>query len=94
MWGKYYINTKLMKIDLFEILKDAPVGISLYSPLFGKVEFQCAQNIMQKRVYVRTSGGAIEEFDSAGHLIIYKFRSEEPMLFPSKEQRNWSEFKI
>lgn len=83
-----------MKIDLFEILKDAPVGISLYSPLFGDVVFHSVQNIIKKRIYVRLSCGAIEEFDSAGHLMLHEFRSEEPMLFPSKEQRNWSEFKI
>ena len=83
-----------MKIDLFEILKDTPVGISLYSPLFGEVVFYSAQNIMRKRVYVILRGGAIEEFDSAGHLMLHEFRSEEPMLFPSKEQRDWNEFKI
>lgn len=85
-----------MKVDLVELLKDIPVGTKMYSPIFGEVTLDCVCDYIsiEKCVYVKTVRGGSAQFDTEGHWMLCDFKSEEPMLFPSKEQRNWSEFKI
>lgn len=69
--------------NLAEILKYAPEGTKLYSPLYGEVSFKyvCVDDIWVKN--------DLEEFyfDSFGRPSIYK--DSECMLFPSKEKRDW-----
>ena len=72
------------KLDLCEKLAGCPVGTKLWSPLFGECWF------------VKISGTVIivdspaiagfSSFDKHGH---YFSTSEECLLFPSRENRDW-----
>lgn len=74
------------KINIAEILKNVPMGTKLYSPLFGNVYL----------IYIG------EMFITVGHHSttanfyhngrLYNYEGTEPMLFPSREMRDWSKF--
>lgn len=74
------------EINIVEILKDKPANTKLYSPLFSEVFFS------------HVSGGyiAVEHhgrtslFLSSGRF--YDYDGSEPLLFPSKEMRDWNKF--
>ena len=77
-------------LNLVEILKDCPEGTKLYSPIIGEVEFKrikycdypivtCSKN--RKRILLFTKEGLLFP------------EGECIMLFPSKDQRDWSKFK-
>jgi hypothetical protein len=74
------------KINIAEILKDKPVNTKLYSPLFSEVFFS------------HVSGGyiAVEHHGSTSLFLssgkFYDYDGAEPLLFPSKEMRDWSKF--
>lgn len=77
-------------IDLTKILKDCPKHTKLYSSLYGEVLFEgiitgkCNHFI---EVYVKALNSLI--------MFIYNgryFSNGECVLFPSKEQRDWSKF--
>ena len=81
-------------LNLVEILKDCPEGTKLYSTVYGDVELV--------RVYLDDNTYPIEIKIDEGSDMIYitndgrlfdDFRGE-CTLFPSKEQRDWSKFKI
>lgn len=80
-------------INIAEILKDCPSGIKLYSPVFG----ECALNKVLKddgtiQVYI-DNGKSFDSyfgFNKYGHL---HFDGGECLLFPSKDNRDWSTFK-
>ena len=82
------------KIDLTKILKDCPQGTKLYSTVFGDVEFDRIDTILSHPIVVRI--GRIEDdhtetFAADGRL--YSYHNGECVLFPSKEERDWSKFK-
>lgn len=76
------------KINIAEILKDNPKGTKLYSSIFGKVTYVaiCLENIKVQcpELYERCERYFYNDgrFHSVG----------EPVLFPSKEMRDWSKF--
>ena len=80
------------KLNLLEILKDCPKGTKLYSPLFGEVnldyidfdakEFPIAVKSKYGHHYFTQTG----RYDSC--------KGKECLLFPSKDQRDWSKFKV
>lgn len=74
------------ELNLINILKDCPIGTPLYSPLFGDVRLHY---IGQSTVTVKLSDIKTAHFLSNG-----KYFSDNPecMLFPSKENRDWSNF--
>lgn len=81
-------------LNLVEILKDCPEGTKLYSTVYGDVELV--------RVYLDDNTYPIEIKIDEGSDMIYitndgrlfdDFRGE-CTLFPSKDQRDWSKFKI
>lgn len=74
------------KIDIVEILKDKPANTKLYSPLFGEVDFS---HVGGDNIAVEHHGG-ISLFFSSGRF--FDLDESEPLLFPSKEMRNWSKF--
>ena len=80
-------------IDLTEILKDCPKGTKLCSPLFGYVELK---EIVTSEVYsvnVKLTSGLIESFTREGKLDDRDYyKDTECVLFPSKDQRDWSKF--
>lgn len=74
------------KIDIAEILKDKPANTKLYSPLFGEVYFS---HVGGGNIAVEHHGG-ISLFFSSGRFFDYD--ESEPLLFPSKEMRDWRKF--
>ena len=77
-------------IDLTKILKDCPSGTKLYSSTFGQVEFQY---IIQGALYpivIKLKNGVVEKLTSNG--VLFSDGGGECILFPSKEQRDWSKF--
>lgn len=76
-------------LDLTEILKDCPKGIKLYSPIFGDVYLD---KIRPYLAVVATTNkeqsGFKEEFLYDGRYGI----NGECMLFPSKNQKDWSKW--
>lgn len=77
------------KINVAELLKDCPKGMELYSPIFGKLKFN-EVNAINNRILVVQQNDYIAEFESDGRLINCK--NGECLLFPSKDQRDWSKF--
>ena len=79
-------------LNLMEILKNCPEGTKLYSPIIGEVEFKCITyseypiNVFHN---VRTR---VLSFTKEG-LFYSDGVDGECMLFPSKDQRDWSKFK-
>ena len=79
------------KLNLVEILKDCPKGTKLYSTNFGVVKFDEIGNNPNYPIVVSHIGG-FEKFTKDGRL--YCICDGECVLFPSKDQRDWSKFNI
>lgn len=79
------------KINLVEILKDCPKGTELYSAIHGKVHFD--EVVTEDDPYPISVIGQDEilSFTVEGRSE-YRYDGEI-MLFPSKDQRDWSKFK-
>ena len=79
-------------LNLVEILKDCPKGTKLYYTVYGEVEFDHIANSSKYPIVFKLKGREwYESLTSEG-----KFEIEhdgECLLFPSKEQRDWSKFK-
>lgn len=81
-------------IDLTKILKDCPEGTKLYSPLFGTVEFEYVNDNENDEypINVTTDKNNTEGFSKTG-LYLTNYLKGECLLFPSKDNRDWSTFK-
>lgn len=79
------------KINLVEILKDCPRGTKFYSPLFGEVEFDRIDNGDVYPIVIISNRGRSECFSTKGKYYT-AYDEAECMLFPSKDQRDWSKF--
>lgn len=77
------------KLNLLEKLKYCPRGTRFWSPMLGNVEFI---RILEPKIIVKTVEG-IWEINPDSTVTIDCFTSPEPMLFPSREQRDWSKVK-
>ena len=79
-------------LNLEEILKDCPKGTKLYSTLYGEVEFNRINKGEKYPIrYINSEGD--ELIATTQGLLIARFDGE-CTLFPSKEQRDWSKFKL
>lgn len=79
-------------IDLTKILKDCPIGEEFYSPMLGDVVLHHV-NHKEKRVYVTLKIRDIQIYINAdGTLDLCNVLSQEIMLYPSREMRDWSKF--
>lgn len=74
-------------LNLVEILENAPKGTKLYSPIFGECELDY---IRDNKIYILSDHGS-EHFYTNGN---YLNDCGECLLFPSRENRDWSTFKI
>lgn len=77
-------------LNLVEILKDCPKGTKLYSPLVGEVnfigiEYACDIDVSYNENHILSFLKDGKYFSNC--------KDGECMLFPSKEQRDWSKFK-
>lgn len=76
-------------LNLTEILKECPKGIKLYSPIFGDVYLDKIRPYSAVIVTInKEQDGFKEEFLYDGRYGI----NGECMIFPSKEQRDWSKW--
>jgi hypothetical protein len=80
-------------INIAELLKDAPKGMKLYSPLFGEVEFMEVGTDKLLRVHDKERNG-VRSFDFYGRYFYETFPDAECLLFPSKDCRTWEEWKL
>ena len=81
-------------LNLVEILKDCPEGTKLYSPIIGEVEFKRIKYCEYPIVTCSKNGNRILSFTKDGLFFPEGVQGECIMLFPSKNQRDWSKFKI
>lgn len=81
-------------LNLVEILKDCPVGTKLYSPLYGDVELLLVRqnNGGEHPIEIKTGEISYDYFTIDGR--IFAEHNGECLLFPSREQRDWSKFKV
>ena len=78
-------------IDLTKILKDCPIGWDLYSPICGSCEFYGIDGFFKHLVCVTHKDGSFYMFTKEGYLYD-GYDDAECLLFPSKDQRDWSKF--
>ena len=79
-------------LNLVEILKDRPKGTKLYSTVFGEVKFMGIKENAPYPIIVKVNNENFESFTADGRIIVYF--DGECTLFPSKDQRDWSKFKL
>ena len=81
--------------NLVRILKHCPEGTKLYSPIFGEVTFKgiSSSRTILGRAIDRDGKTRIVAFTRLGRFYC-DFPSAECVLFPSKDQRDWSKFRI
>ena len=80
-------------MNIAEILKECPTGTKFYSPIFGEVVFVCVNDDKLYPIICSTIHGFNKCFLSDGRY--YEgFPDSECTLFPSKDQRDWSKFKV
>lgn len=78
-------------LNLVEILKDCPKGTKLYSTVYGEVKFDGIENGSEYPVRFVKSDGYIGSVTAQG--LVLACYDGECILFPSREQRDWSKFK-
>ena len=82
-------------INLCEILKDCPKGEKFYSPLLGNVTFAYISWDFDKVMVNRCNSEEDEaeyDIESDGHIYIGSVKSVDIMLYPSKDQLDWSKW--
>lgn len=78
-------------INIAEILENCPKGTKLYSPLCGECTLERITDESKKiLISTPTSCGATLTFHNDGKY--YQMDNAECLLFPSKDQRDWSKF--
>lgn len=77
-------------MNIAEILKKCPKYTNLYSPIFGEVKLV---GVDKKYITCRTSDGFEDSFHYDGKYMA-KYHDAECMLFPSRDQRDWSKFGV
>ena len=90
-------------LNLEKILDGCPVGTKFYSPLFGEVKFSCIYSSSHSIALGCERMNILVAFSSNGKYDMINmnctdcegnyYRSDECLLFPSKDQRDWSKFR-
>ena len=78
------------RVDLNKILKDCPKGWEFYSSIHGVVNFEELNTSDKYPVIISYKNGKLESFGADGRLFLDY--AGECVLFPSKDQRDWSKF--
>lgn len=81
-------------LNLVEILKDAPKGTKLWSPICGECELVAVEENCSDPILCKASDGNNIKFTNLGKYYSILFKNGECVLFPSKENRDWSTFKV
>ena len=77
-------------IDLTKILKDCPEGWEFWSDNYGKVRFKCINKSYEQPIFAKRTDGCLVSYTKEGW-----YSSDFPascLLWPSKNQRDWSKF--
>ena len=77
-------------MNIAEFLKDCPKGTKLYSPICGECELKDI-GYLGEEISVITAKDTTCTFNKEGYYFM-GFDDAEPVLFPSKENRDWSKF--
>ena len=77
-------------IDLTKILRNCPKGWKLWSPIFGEIEFYSIVEKAHYPIMLSCKKGII--WFSKDGLFDIENEGAECILFPSKDQRDWSKF--
>ena len=80
------------KLNLCEIMKYCPEGEPLYSPMLGDVKLYDI-NQEAKMVDVELESGDTWNINADGTITFGNVTSQEIMLYPSREQRDWTKVK-
>lgn len=82
-------------MNIVEILKDYPKGTELYSPAYGKVYFSYISDVYSivVNIYSHNNNRPYNVSFCQDGKLNANFDGE-CMLFPSKENRDWSTFKV
>ena len=80
-------------LNLVEILKDCPRGTKLYSLIYGDVELEKISDDENDKypIFIRLHANTIDCVAKDGRYLVNY--DGECVLFPSRTQRNWAEFK-
>ena len=79
-------------LNLVEILKDCPKGTELYSSVFGMVEFDHINISSDYPIVIRLK--VVEGYESlTSEGKMFEEYDGECILFPSREEQDWSKFK-
>lgn len=77
-------------IDLTKILKNCPAGTKLYSSIYGEIYFEEIRSNGKYPIITITKSNYTATFTKEG--FHYVDEGGECILFPSKDQRDWSKF--
>ena len=77
-------------IDLTKILKDCPDGWEFFTPICGEVKFSFIKEFLEYPIIMCFEKGRIT-FSKEGFYFT-ECEGAECLIFPSKEQRDWSKF--
>ena len=78
-------------VDLTKILKNCPADFELYSPVCGYCIFEKLDTKLPGYPIVVKTDLCFYNFTKEGYFLS-GFNNTECLLFPSKDQRNWSKF--
>lgn len=79
-------------MNIAEILRKCPKGLKLYSSIHGEVELVCVNEYSDRYpIYCKAKNGKDVTFTSDGRILL-EYPDAECVLFPSKDQRDWSKF--
>ena len=78
-------------IDLTKILKNCPKGFRLYSIVYGEVAFSAIENGRYPICVLTDNNNSTAYYSSNGKIYVTR---GECVLFPSKDQRDWSKFRL
>lgn len=80
-------------MNISEILKNCPKGLKLYSSIHGEVELVCVNEYSDRYpIYCKAKNEKDVTFTSDGRILL-EYPDAECILFPSKDQRDWSKFR-
>lgn len=81
-------------MNIAEILKNCPKGLKLYSYIHGEVELVCVNEYSDRYpIYCKAKNGKDVIFTSDGRILL-EYPDAECVLFPSRDQRDWSKFGV
>ena len=79
-------------IDLTKILKDCPEGTEFYHAVYGRVYFSCIDLNRSYPIRLSFSQEISDDVGATSKGLLNNNHNGECLLFPSKDQRDWSKF--